>query len=151
MASAAAAKKCPRLQRFAFFLFPPQSTGVSSHREDGKQTADDRACRSIRVLLLSAPQHQLEERMMANGTIGLEEAVRRTLVEREDIPAAELVRLLRQRYGLTLDVRFLPIIKAWLRHRAQAEAQRAAARGAEPKPATGAGDANASSCTEQVP
>jgi hypothetical protein len=63
-----------------------------------------------------------EGRTMAKETIGLEEAVRLTLVQRRDIPAPELVSLLEQRYGLELDARFLPIIKASLRHKAQAEA-----------------------------
>jgi hypothetical protein len=88
---------------------------------------------------------------MANGTIGIEEAVRRTLVERGNIPATELVTLLKQRYGLTLDVRYLPIIKASLRHKAQAEARRAALQGADVKAAPKEGDSDASSCAERVP
>ena len=88
---------------------------------------------------------------MVKETIGLEEAVRRTLMERGDIPAAELVTLLEQRYGLKLDVRFLPIIRASLRHKAQREAQRADVNGADLKPASTEADAEDSSLPKRIP
>ena len=88
---------------------------------------------------------------MAKETIGLEEAVRLTLVERGDIPAPEMVSLLEQRYGLKLDARFLPIIKASLRHKAQVEARRAAVNGAEVKPAPREADSEVSSCPKRIP
>ena len=87
---------------------------------------------------------------MAKETIGLEEAVRLTLVERGDIPAPELVTLLEQRYGLKLDVRFLPIIKASLRHKAQEKARRATVNGADVKPAPTEADSDASSCPKRI-
>jgi hypothetical protein len=85
---------------------------------------------------------------MAKETIGIEGAVRLTLVERGDIPPLELVALREQRYGLKLDARFL-IIKTSLRQKAQSEAQRAALRSDDGKPAPRAGDSDTSSCTER--
>jgi len=82
---------------------------------------------------------------MAKEQIGLEEAVRRILVECGDIPVPELVGLVEQRYGLKLDARFLPIIRASLRHRAESEARRAAAKDAEVKPLPKEGDSDAQS------
>jgi hypothetical protein len=43
------------------------------------------------------------------------EAVRQALAERGDLSAQELAALVRARYGVDLDPRFVPVIKAMLK------------------------------------
>lgn len=63
---------------------------------------------------------------MAKETIHIEEATRRVLQEHGNLPAPELAAMVGRQYGLKLDPRFVPFIKASLRDRARAEARRAA-------------------------
>jgi hypothetical protein len=58
----------------------------------------------------------------------MEEAVRRTLAEIGEAPAPEVAAFVERRYGVKLDPKLLPVIRATLRSRQQLEEARARAR-----------------------
>ncbi len=66
---------------------------------------------------------------MASEMIRVEEAVRRTLHDHGDVPAPELVALVEERFGVKVDPRFVPLIKATIRNKAEAVARRSATPG----------------------
>jgi hypothetical protein len=70
---------------------------------------------------------------MGQEVVTKEEAVRLALAQLGDVSAPKLVRFIEQRYGLKIDPKFVPVLKATLRAKEQVEHFRAKARAISPE------------------